>query len=168
MNCFSHGHTDGRNLSFHDKPDSSFVCVRCTDCPPDRLMDGNLASVISLARHLSVCIVLLVPQTDGRKPSFRDKSRSSFVCVRCTACPTDTRTDRNLPSSINLTRHLSVSVVLVVSQTDGNFARFQETCIMSPEADSSGPEWCRGPLLEARSASFEKAFFRSGALWLQV
>ena len=33
-------------------------------------------------------VVLLVPQTDGRTETFRDKSGSSFVFVRCIACPT--------------------------------------------------------------------------------
>ena len=57
-------------------------------------MDGNLASVISLTRHLSVSVVLIVPQTDGR-------------------------TDGNLASVISLARHLSVSVVLLVPGVEG-------------------------------------------------
>ena len=75
--------------------------------------------MVILVLHLSVSVVLLVPQTDGRKPSFSDKSGSSFGCVRCTARPPDRRTNGNLASVISLARLLSVSVVLPVPQTDG-------------------------------------------------
>ena len=40
-----------------------------------RTESPSLASTISLARHLSLSVVLLVPQTDGRNPSFRHKIR---------------------------------------------------------------------------------------------
>ena len=74
--------------------------------------------MITQACHLSLCLVLLVSQTEIRKPSFRDKPVSTLGFVRCTARPTDRRTDGNLVSVINLVRHLTLSIVMLVSQTD--------------------------------------------------
>ena len=51
---------NGREPSSRDKAFSSFFCVRCTARTADRRTDGNLASGISLARHLSLSVVLLV------------------------------------------------------------------------------------------------------------
>ena len=85
----------------------------------DRETERNLASVISLTRHLSLSVVLLVPQPDGgTKPSFRDKPRSSLVFVRCIARPTDRRTAGNIAFVISVARHLSLSVVLLAPQTE--------------------------------------------------
>ena len=109
------------------------------------LLEGNRNHYIALnlARHLFLSILLLVAETDGRKPSFgdqskvsfviyrnplfcsshrqtgvripsfRDKPDSSFISGRCTSRPTNRRTGGNSASMISLFRQLSVSVVLV-------------------------------------------------------
>ena len=86
--CSSHGQTDGRNSSFRDKPHWSFVFVRCTARPTDRRTDGNLASVISLARHLSLSVVLLDPR--AKTFPWSDIYNLSLSVVLCST------TDRSL------------------------------------------------------------------------
>ena len=79
------------------------------------LLEGNRNHYIALnlARHLFLSILLLVAETDGRKPSFGDQSKVSFVIYRNPLfCSSHRQTDMNLDSMIGLARHLSVSVVL--------------------------------------------------------
>ena len=105
--------TDERKPKFRDEPGSSFVFVRCTAGLTDRRTDGNLASVISLARHLSVSVVQLVPQTDGRKPGFCEKPHLHLSLFVVLLVP---QIDGQKPSfRDNQARHLSSSVVQSVA-----------------------------------------------------
>lgn len=61
-----------------DQREHFFACVRCTADRTDRRMDGNVASVISLTRHLSVSAVQLVVQAMSRSQAeSEERGRSS-------------------------------------------------------------------------------------------
>ena len=77
----------------------SFVFVGCTFHLTDRRTDGNLASVISLARYLSVSVVLPVP------PTFAE-TRAMHQCSERKA------DGRNRIVLRIIVGHLSLSIVL--------------------------------------------------------
>ena len=115
--------TDGRKPYFRDKNHQSFLFARCSArsavgrkrdfrsfrtkfgshlyLPVVVLVpqaDGNVVSIVSVLKFCSdlyFFVVLPIRRTYERKLHFRDRTRQSFVFVRCTVHRADGRINRS-------------------------------------------------------------------------